>query len=177
MTQIILIIFLVTICLTIYVTHICYKIFDKYIRNLKNNVINLSQQNKNLNEKIFALNNYWQEHSQAREQDFVKKLRLFEINDDNKILVHNFDNNFLTLPCSVRQIGFNEYKNRSIDMHFEKQTLKYHLNITQIDNEYIEQILSQHLVDYLLKEKFVRGKYSVQNDVVEFYVSILNQIK
>lgn len=119
MIQIILIISFITICLTIYVTHICYKIFDKYVMNLKNNVVNLSQQNKNLNEKIFALNNYWQEHSQAREQDFVKKLRLFEINDDKKILVHNFDNNFLTLPCYVKQTGLNEYKNRSIDTHFE----------------------------------------------------------
>ena len=169
MNQIFLIIFLATICLTIYVTYFCYKIFNKYVLNLK-------QQNKNLEQKIVTLNKYWNEYAEAREQNFVKKLRMFEINNVDKILVDRFDDNFLTIPCYVNN-RTNFESNYVTHINFQKENLIQHLNIVEMDYEHIEQILIHNLSEYLIKENFVRAKYEIRNNVVRFVVPIMKQIR
>lgn len=168
MTNLIIITILFTLCLTLFVTMFCLK----YIQNLRQNCINLSKQNKSLEQKIISLDEYWKNYTDAREQNFVKKLRLFEINQRDKILVNKFDDNFLTIHCYLP----NSHQNLIKPIHYQKQHITYNFNIVDMDYEHIEQILSQKLAEYLIKEEFVKGKYIVQNNEVKFYIPIMHQI-
>lgn len=161
MIYIILILITLTISLILFVTTLCIK----YIKNLSQTIVNLKKQNTNLQQKIIILNKYWKEFADAREQNFINKLQLFEISERDKILVNNYDKVFLTIPCHNKN-----------SIHYQKTNLNFQLNIVDMDYDHIEEILCKNLANYLIKENFIKGKYKIKDNSVEFIVPIMTQI-